>query len=120
LIAEIDPHDIQKWFSEQFIDAYDWVLSATLHNTLQFTQDDNLVSAPIATSKAIMQMSDYEPGEWTDVWDGLFWRFVENHRDILHEHAHTRPLVQRLDRLDPDRKRIIGYRAEDFLNMHTQ
>jgi hypothetical protein len=28
-------------------------------------------------------------------------------------------MIQRLDRLDPDRRRIISYRAEDFLNKFT-
>jgi deoxyribodipyrimidine photolyase-related protein len=75
--------------------------------------------SPLSASNYILQISDYERGVWSDVWDGLFWRFIEKHQTLLHKNAQMRVMIQRLHRLDPDRKRIIHYRAEDFLNQHT-
>ena len=120
-LCEINPKDIQQWFSELFIDAQDWALLPHVYALSQFADNSTLEGGPyICTSKTLMDMSDYERGEWANVWDGLYWRFIEKHRGILSKNQRMRSVVQRLDRLDPDQKRIIHYRAEDFLNSFTQ
>lgn len=120
-LCEINPKDIHQWFSELFIDAHDWALAPHVYALSQFADNSTLEGGPyICTSKAIMDMSDYERGEWANIWDGLYWRFVEKHRSLLTKNQRMRSVVQRLDRLDPDQKRIISYRAEDFLNKFTQ
>jgi deoxyribodipyrimidine photolyase-related protein len=121
VLAEIRPDEIQRWFSELFIDAYDWDTVPTLYALTQFVDSGNPIPmASITPSNYLLEISNYERGDWADVWDGLFWRFVETHRSLLSHHSQTRVIVQRLDRLDADRKRIIGYRAEDFLKQFTR
>lgn len=119
LLAEIHPDEVYRWFSELLIDAYDWNMIPTVYGQIEFG-DGGLLSGPlISSSHYILQMSHYERGVWSDVWDGLFWRFVERHHALLAGYPQTRVMVQRLGRLDPDRKRIIGYRADDFLARYT-
>lgn len=120
LLAEIDPEEIFRWFSEMFVDAYDWVTLPNVYGISQFLDESSWTGKPnFSSSHYILQMSNYERGVWSDVWDGLFWRFVEKHHSLLAHNPQTRVMVQRLERLDADRKRIIGYRADDFLARYT-
>lgn len=121
MLCEIDPDDVYKWFSEQFIDAYDWSVVPNVFGMSQFTDGGAIFQKPYVTSSnQILQVSHYERGEWSDVWDGLFWRFIEKHKDRLRNNTHMRVMVSRLGQLDADRKRIIHYRAEDFLTKFTR
>lgn len=121
VICEIDPEEIYKWFYELFVDAHDWALTPNVYALSQFADNTSLEGGPyICTSKTLLDKSDYERGEWCNVWDGLYWRFVEKHKATLKKNARMRAVVQRLEGLDADRKRIINYRAEDFLAKFTQ
>ena len=120
-ICEIDPSDIHQWFSELFIDAQDWALTPNIYSLSQFADNSTLDGGPyICTSKALLDKSDYQRGEWCNVWDGLYWRFIEKHKATLKKTPKMRAVVHRLDSLDADQKRIISYRAEDFLTKFTQ
>lgn len=121
LLAEIHPDEVYRWFSEMFVDAYDWVMVPNVYGMSQFADGGSIVTKPyISSSNYILRMSHYEHGEWSDVWDGLYWRFIANHRDRLAQNPRMRMMVAQLDKLDADRKRIITYRAEDFLKKYTQ
>jgi deoxyribodipyrimidine photolyase-related protein len=64
-------------------------------------------------------MSHYEKGDWCDIWDGLYWRFIEKNQERFKKNPRMSMMVAQLNKLSPDRKRIIGYRAEDFLKEKT-
>lgn len=120
-ICEINPSDIRQWFNELFIDAHDWALAPHIYALTQFADNGTLQGGPyICTSKTLIDKSDYQRDEWANVWDGLYWRFIEKHRTVFAKSPKMRTVVQRLDRLDADQKRIMFYRAEDFLRIHTQ
>lgn len=120
-LCEITPSDIHQWFQELFVDSQDWSLTPHIYALGQFADETTLEGGPyICTSKMLMDKSDYGRGEWANVWDGLYWKFIERHRAVLRTKPGMRSVVQRLDRLDPDQKRIMYYRADDFLQSHTQ
>ena len=120
-VCEIDPSDMQQWFGELFVDAQDWALVPHIYALGQFADTTTLEGGPyICTSKTLLDTSNFERGEWCNIWDGLYWRFIEKHRSVFKKSPRMRAVVQRLDSLDADRKRIISYRAEDFLNKFTQ
>ena len=120
IMAEIQLVDIQTFFQELSLDNYDWNLLPNVAGLGHFMDDELQVSPSINPSTFLLQQSHYERGDWCDTWDGLFWRFVEKHKEALSKNSYMRPTVQRLARLDLDRKRIIGYRAEDFLRNFTR
>lgn len=119
ILCEIQPEQVYRWFGELFIDSYDWTVVPNIYEVSQFADSTLVNCAYIGPSNDILDVSDYERGDWSDIWDGLFWRFVEKNQAVLNKNARMRVMVQRLNRLDADRKRIIYYRAEDFLNQHT-
>lgn len=121
LLAEIHPDEVYRWFSELHIDAYDWVMVPNVYGMSQFADGSSIVTKPyVSSSNYILKMSHYKKDDWCDVWDGLYWRFIEKHKEMLGKNPRMRMIVSQLDTLDPDRKRIIHYRAEDFLREYTQ
>jgi deoxyribodipyrimidine photolyase-related protein len=121
LLCEIDPNDVYKWFSELFIDSYDWVMVPNVYGMSQFVDGGTIVTKPyISGSNYLMKMSNYDKGDWCDIWDGLFWRFVDKHHAKLQGNPRMKLVVENYKRIDADRRRIIGYRADDFLNKFTR
>ncbi|HPR10577.1 MAG TPA: cryptochrome/photolyase family protein, partial [Candidatus Saccharibacteria bacterium] len=117
LLCEIHPDEVYKWFFSLFIDAYDWVMVPNVYGMSQFSDLGSMVTKPyISGSNYILSMSHYPKEDWCDVWDGLFWGFVERHQDMLAKNPRTSMMVKNLHRLNEDRRRIIHYRAQDFLN----
>lgn len=117
LLCEIHPDEVYKWYMSLFIDAYDWVMVPNVYGMSQFSDLGSMVTKPyISGSNYILSMSHYQKDDWCDVWDGLFWGFVERHEEMLAKNPRTSMMVKNLHRLNKDRKRIISYRAQDFLN----
>lgn len=117
LLCEIHPDEVYKWFMSMFIDAYDWVMVPNVYGMSQFSDLGSMVTKPyISGSNYIFNMSHYQKDDWCDVWDGLFWGFVQQHKELLAKNPRTSMMVKNLQRLNEDRKRIIHYRAQDFLN----
>lgn len=120
LMCEIHPDDAYAWYMSLFIDAYDWVSVPNVYGISQYANGSSMIDKlQMVTSDEILAISNYQYGDWADTWDGLYWRFVEKHREHLAKNSHTATLVVALDKLNVDRKRIINYRAEDFLSKST-
>ncbi len=119
-LAEIHPADVNQWFLDNFIDAFEWMTIPLVYGMSQCVDGGKLVSVlPIATSHALLESGEYAKGDWVDIWDGMYWRFVETHKAELHKNPYMRSTVKHLEEMDADRRRILGYRAEDFLTNFT-
>jgi deoxyribodipyrimidine photolyase-related protein len=119
MLAEIHPDDIHRLMNELFIDAYEWNSVPNVYGILRLDSHGLFGATAMTTSASIMQLSNYQRGQWSDVWDGLFLKFIQKHKTELVRTAAQRAAVHRFERLDADRKRIIGYRADDFLACAT-
>jgi (6-4)DNA photolyase len=116
LLAEIDPRAVYQWFMEMFIDAYDWVMVPNVFGMSQFADGGLIMTKPyLSSSHYLLKMSDYPAGPWCEIWDGLFWRFIEIHRDYFQQNPRLKPLVRILNRMPPDRLRELVGSAEEFL-----
>jgi deoxyribodipyrimidine photolyase-related protein len=119
-LCDFHPDEVYRWFMEMYIDAYDWVMVPNVYGMSQYADGGSMVTKPyVSSSNYILKMSHYEKGEWCDVWDGLYWRFIEKNRERFKKNPRMSMMVSQLDRLDQNRKRIISYRAEDFLRDKT-
>lgn len=120
-LCEFHPDEVYRWFMEMFIDSYDWAVVPRVYGVSQGAAFTQLGTTPaISSSNFILNMSHYEKGVWSDVWDGLYWRGIEKHRDKFASHPDFKMAVSQLDKISPNRRRIIGYRAEDFLKEKTE
>lgn len=121
LLCEIDPDDVYQWFMELFIDAYDWVMVPNVYGMSQFADGGLFATKPyISSSNYIRKMSDYPTGEWQEVWDGLFWRFMHVHRDFFETNPRLAMLVRNLDRMDESTLANHLKKAEAFLTRLDQ
>lgn len=116
LLCEFDPDEVYRWFMELFIDSYDWVMVPNVYGMSQFADGGLMATKPyISGSNYLMKMSDYEKGDWQPVWDGLFWHFMDKHRDFFLKNPRLGMLVKTFDRMDANkRKRHLQY-AKSFL-----
>ena len=83
-LCEFDPKEIYKWFMEMFVDSYDWVMVPNVFGMSQNADGGLIATKPyFSGSSYVRKMSNYSKGEWESVWDGLYWRWINNHSDSL-------------------------------------
>jgi len=100
LLCEIHPDAIYRWFMEMFVDAYDWVMVPNVYGMSQHADGGMITTKPyISGSSYILKMSDYPKGPWCDVWDALYWRFIERHRDFFESNPRMKVMTGQLDRM---------------------
>ncbi len=116
LLCEFDPDEVYRWFMEMFIDAYDWVMVPNVYGMTQFADGGLMTTKPyISGSNYLMKMSDYEKGDWQAIWDGLFWRFMHEHRDFFLKNPRLGMLVGTFDKMSDVKKKAHLQNANQFL-----
>jgi deoxyribodipyrimidine photolyase-related protein len=116
LLCEFDPDDVYRWFMEMFIDAYDWVMVPNVYGMSQFADGGMMATKPyISGSNYLMKMSDYKKGDWQQIWDGLFWRFMDKHRNFFLSNPRLGMLIKTFDKMDKKKKQKLLTSAESFL-----
>jgi deoxyribodipyrimidine photolyase-related protein len=118
LLCEFDPDEVYRWFMELFIDAYDWVMVPNVYGMSQFADGGLMATKPyISGSNYLMKMSDYKKGEWQNVWDGLFWRFMHVHRDFFLQNPRLGMLVKSFDKMAASKQETHLKNANSFLEL---
>lgn len=122
LLCEFDPDEVHQWFMELFIDAYDWVMVPNVYGMSQFADGGLVATKPyISGSNYINKMSNYqvkskgELVEWAAIWDGLFWRFMQVHRDFFEKNPRIGMLLSMWDKMDKDQQKQHLNNANQFL-----
>ncbi|MGJ3238691.1 MAG: cryptochrome/photolyase family protein [Anaerolineae bacterium] len=101
LLSEIHPNEVYRWFMEMFIDAYDWVMVPNVYGMSQYADGGLITTKPyISSSNYVRKMSDYKRGDWCDTWDGLYWRFIEKHREFFKGNPRLAMMTSHLKRMD--------------------
>ena len=119
-LCEIRPASAHRWFMEMFIDSSEWVMGPNVYGMGLFSDGGIFATKPyICGSNYLRKMSDYPQGEWCDTVDGLYWRFIDKHRDFFAGNPRLALMPRALDRLDPQRRERIFAAAEDFMQLHT-
>jgi deoxyribodipyrimidine photolyase-related protein len=116
LLCEFDPDEVYKWFMELFIDSYDWVMVPNVYGMTQFADGGLMATKPyISGSNYLLKMSDFKRGPWTEIWDGLFWRFMHVHRDFFESNPRLSMLLRSFDKMPGEKKKKLLKTAEDYL-----
>ena len=105
-LLKIHPNDVYKWFMELHIDAYDWVMVPNVYGMSQFSDGGIMSTKPyISGSNYILKMSDYKKGEWCDIWDALYWNFINENRDFFKKNPRTSMMINMYDRKSDEMKK---------------
>ncbi|MEP6927144.1 MAG: cryptochrome/photolyase family protein [Ginsengibacter sp.] len=116
LLCEFDPNEVYRWFMEMYIDAYDWVMVPNVYGMTQFADGGLMTTKPyISSSNYLMKMSDYKKGEWTSIWDGLFWRFMNVHRAFFLKNPRLGMLIRTFDKMPHEKRNKHIEIAESYL-----
>ena len=83
VLLEIDLHEIVKWFMEVVsMDAYPWVMYSNIASMGYF--DTRFMQKPYVTTSAyLLKMSNYPKGDWCEIWNCLFYRFLAKKKTKL-------------------------------------
>lgn len=122
ILCEFHPNEVYRWFMEMFIDAYDWVMVPNIYGMSQFADGGMMTTKPyISGSNYLLKMGDWkkepDPGEknWTEIWDGLFWRFLQKNAHFFVKNPRMAVLLKTLENMPLDRKTRLMEAADSFL-----
>ncbi|MAR82343.1 MAG: cryptochrome/photolyase family protein, partial [Gammaproteobacteria bacterium] len=120
-LAQIHPDEIYRWFMEMFVDSSDWVMVPNVYGMGTFSDGGIFATKPyICGSSYIMRMSNFKKGDWCEIVDGLYWKFISDNKDFFTKNPRLSLMVRALDKLDSDRKRRIFNTAEEFIHRMTK
>lgn len=101
LLCEINPDEVYKWFMEMYVDAYDWVMVPNVYGMSQYADGGLISTKPyISSSNYIKKMSNFNNGDWCEVWDALYWRFIYNHKEVFEKNPRTSLMVRQMNKMD--------------------
>jgi deoxyribodipyrimidine photolyase-related protein len=116
LLCEFDPNEVYQWFMELFIDAYDWVMVPNVYGMSQFADGGLMSTKPyISGSNYILKMSDFKKGTWCEVWDALYWCFIDKHKVEFNKNPRMNMMVRQLEKMDATRLSHLKEVKEHFL-----
>ena len=103
-LCEIEPDDIYKWFMEMFIDSYDWVMVPNVYAMSQHADGGSITTKPyFSGSNYVIKMSHYKKGEWSEIWDGLFWRWIIRNKKALAGNRRWSMMVSNADKMSEEK-----------------
>lgn len=108
LLQETEPNAVHDWFMALFIDAYDWVMVPNVYAMSQYAHGGSITTKPyFCGSSYLLKMSHYPKEPWTEIWNGLYWRFVDRHRALLSQNPRLGFAVNTYDRFSGERKAAL-------------
>ena len=115
-LCEFSPDDIYAWFMEMFVDSYDWVMVPNVYAMSQHADGGLITTKPyFSGSSYIRKMSHYSKGSWTKIWDGLYWRWIWNHRIELAKNPRWAMMCAMARKMDPAKRQSHLDIAEKYL-----
>lgn len=119
LLCEFDPDEVYKWFMEMYIDSYDWVMVPNVYGMTQFADGGLMTTKPyICSSNYLIKMGDWDKvcrdPSWKEIWDGLFWRFMNVQRDFFTKNPRLGMLVSTFDKMSIEKKTTHIKNAENY------
>ena len=116
MLCEFHPDSVYCWFMELFIDAYDWVMVPNVYGMSLYADGGLMTTKPyISSSNYILKMSNYKKGPWQEIWDALFWRFMNTHRAFFLKNPRLSMLVRTFDKMDSNKQNHLINTADTYL-----
>ena len=106
LLCEFKPKEVYQWFMEVFIDAYDWVMVPNVFGMALFADGGTFATKPyISGANYIKKMSNYKGGAWEEIWNGLFWRFINNQETFFLSNPRTSMMVRTWKKMNTEKRK---------------
>jgi deoxyribodipyrimidine photolyase-related protein len=119
-LCEVEPKLVYKWFMEMFVDSSDWVMVPNVYGMGLFSDGGIFATKPyICGSSYFMKMMDFKKGDWCQIMDGLYWRFINRNRQFFLKNPRLSMMVRIFDKMKADRKKLILSEADKFIKRNT-
>ena len=119
-LSNIRPNEIYRWFMEMYVDSADWVMVPNVFGMGTYADGGIFSTKPyICGSSYMLRMSNYKKGTWCDAVDGLYWKFIDKHRDFFANNPRLGLMLKSLDKMNEDRKIKIYKAADEFIEKNT-
>ena len=119
-LCEIKPIEVYNWFMEMFVDSSDWVMSPNVYGMGLFSDGGIFSTKPyICGSSYFMKMMNFKKGNWNDIMDGLYWRFINKNRNFFQSNPRLNMMVSIYDKMNTERKNHILKKANQFIRDNT-
>ncbi len=119
-LCEIEPKSVFKWFMEMYADSSEWVMYPNVFGMGLYSDGGIFSTKPyICGSSYILKMMDFQKGDWCNIMDGLYWRFISKNRSFFLKNPRSSMMVSLLDKMNEDRKKSIISSAEQFISENT-
>ncbi len=118
LLLEIEPREAHKWFMEMFIDSSDWVMGPNVYGMALFSDGGIFATKPyFCGSNYYKKMGLYKidavsQKQWADGVDGLYWGFIEKHKDFFLKNPRMSMMARTVEKMDKAKKKRIYAAAE--------
>lgn len=121
LLLEIDPHEAHRWFMEMYIDSSDWVMGPNVYGMALFADGGIFSTKPyFCGSNYYKKMGGYKANEkWCAGVDGLYWSFIEKHKEFFLKNPRLSMMVRTVEKMDPEKKKTIYKAAQELKNRLT-
>ena len=64
-------------------------------------------------------MSNFKKGDWCEVVDGLYWKFIEDNKAFFASNPRLSLMIRALEKLNEERKSRIFKAADNFIREKT-
>jgi deoxyribodipyrimidine photolyase-related protein len=113
LLMGYHPLEVNRWFAEMYIDAFEWVVSPNVLAMSQYSDGGRLASKPyISWGNYIEKMSDYcrwcrySVREKTCPMTALYWDFVDRNTSLF-ESGRNPYILSNLRKIDIEKVRAL-------------
>lgn len=114
-LCGIHPNEVYKWFMEFSVDSYDWLMICNVRSMGLWSDGGEAMRKPyISTDGYLMNLSNFEKGEWNDIWKSLFYNFINKNKKIISK-TYYKNNVQYFLKLDKTKQKKIIKKAKDYI-----
>ena len=120
-LCKIHPDEIYKWFMEMFVDSSDWVMVPNVYGMGTFADGGIFATKPYSCgSNYILKMSNYQRGDWCEIVDGLYWKFMSDNLSFFKNNHRLSIMVRSLEKMNEAKKDRIFQKATEFIENKTK
>ena len=89
LINQIEPKQVYQIFMEWTIDSFDWVMVGNIFAMSQYSSNIMTKRPYFSSSNYILKMSNFKKGKWCEIWDALYYSFINKHKELFSKNYST-------------------------------
>ena len=106
---------------EMYIDSSDWVMTPNVYSMGLFADGGIMATKPyLCGSNYILKMMNFKKGDWCQIMDGLYWRFIDKHIKFFKSNPRLSMMAVILEKMDLNKKKELISHANNFIKKNSR